>query len=360
MKILLTGGGTAGHVSGNMALVPELKKHGFQIEYIGRAKGIEKNIVTADKDILYHSIPAGRLNRSFTWQNFTDIFRTIKGISSASKIIKQTKPDLVFSKGGFVSVPVVIAASLHKIPTIIHESDYTPGLANKISAKFADKICTTFPETVKYFNSDKAHCTGSPIRNEILCGNKNKGLRLCGFTDQKPVIIVMGGSLGAEALNSAVRTSLSRLLVSYNVIHICGKGGTKPEFDGINGYKQFGYVTEELPHLLAAADIALSRAGSNAIFEFLALSIPMLLVPLPKGNSRGDQIINAQSFEKSGFAIKLDQELINNDILYTKLNELYKNKDSIKVNMQSSNLLNGTENILRIILDMTSNKTKDI
>ncbi len=356
MKILLTGGGTAGHVSGNMALAPKLKRQGFSIDYMGRANGIEKRIVSADKDIIYHSIPAGRLNRSFTWQNFTDIFRTLKGISRASRIIKQTKPDIVFSKGGFVSVPVVVAASMHKVPTIIHESDYTPGLANKISSKFADKICTTFPETVKYFRSDKAVCTGSPIRNDIFCGNRSKGIQLCGFTEQKPVLIVMGGSLGAKALNSVVRSSLSSLLNTYNVIHICGKDGTAPEFDGIKGYKQFGYVTDELPHLLAISDIALSRAGSNAIFEFLALSIPMLLVPLPKDNSRGDQIINAESFEKSGFAIKLDQEVLSKDTLCKGLSELYASKDKIKANMKSSSLLNGTENILNIIFEMTSKK----
>lgn len=355
MKILLTGGGTAGHVSGNMALVPELKKHDFEIEYIGTFKGIEKNIVSKDSDIKYHAIPAGRLNRSFTWQNFTDAFRVIKGISAANKIIKQTKPDIVFSKGGFVTVPVVIAASMHKIPTVIHESDYTPGLANKISAKFADKICTTFPETVNYFHSDKVLCTGSPIRNEIFCGNKEKGKSLCGFTDTKPVIIVMGGSLGAVALNQAVRSALSSILTKYNVIHICGKGGTDAAYNGINGYKQFDYVTDELPHLLAISDIALSRAGSNAIFEFLALSIPMLLVPLPKGSSRGDQIINAQSFENNAFAIKLDQECIHDKILCEKIDKLYADRAKIKANMQNSNLLNGTDNILKLIFSITDN-----
>lgn len=356
MKILLTGGGTAGHVSGNMALVPELKEHGFEIEYIGTFNGIEKSIVAKDCDIKYHAIPAGRLNRAFTLRNFTDAFRVIKGISSASKIIKQTKPDIVFSKGGFVTVPVVIAASMHNIPTIIHESDYTPGLANKISAKFANKICTTFPETVNFFHSNKAICTGSPIRNEILCGDKNKGRALCNFANAKPILIVMGGSLGAVALNNAVRASLNRILSKYNVIHICGKGGSDAKYNGIQGYKQFDYVTDELPHLLAISDIALSRAGSNAIFEFLALSIPMLLVPLPKGSSRGDQIINAQSFEKSEFAIKLNQENINDETLCNKLDELYADRNKIKTNMKNSKLLNGTNNILELIFNMTDDK----
>lgn len=358
MKILLTGGGTAGHVSGNMALVPELKNHGFEIEYIGTFNGMEKNIVANDSDIKYHAIPAGRLNRSFTWRNFTDAFRVIKGIYAASEILKQTKPDVVFSKGGFVTVPVVIAASMRNIPTIIHESDYTPGLANKISAKFANKICTTFPETVDFFHSDKAICTGSPIRKEIFCGNKNKGKSLCNFTDSKPVVIVMGGSLGAVALNNAVRLSLNRILAKYNVIHICGKGGSDAKYNGIYGYKQFDYVTDELPHLLAISDIALSRAGSNAIFEFLALSIPMLLVPLPKGSSRGDQIINAQSFEKNAFAIKLDQENMTDKTLCDKLDKLYADRNQIKANMKNSKLLNGTNNILELIFDMTDIKRK--
>lgn len=352
MKILLTGGGTQGHVSGNMALVPTLKEKGVTIDYVGTAKGMERSIVAQDEYIKYHIIPAGKFNRSFTWRNFRNAFRVVKGISQAKKLIREIKPDIVFSKGGFVTVPVVIAAKKSNVPVIIHESDFTPGLANKISSRYADKICTTFPETVGYFNSDKAVCTGSPIRGEIFTGSRELGYKLCGFTQQKPTIMVMGGSSGALALNQLTRAVLSDILPKYNVIHICGKDGTDPKYEGINGYKQFGYVSGELRHLFAATDITLSRSGSNAIFEFLALKIPMLLVPLPKGNSRGDQIVNAQSFEKSGFATVCRQEDLTPELLVQKLDELYKMRDKIKANMEDSALLNGTNTILELIFGM--------
>ena len=352
MKILLTGGGTQGHVSGNMALVPTLKEKGITIDYVGTAKGMERAIVAQDEYIKYHIIPAGKLNRSFTWRNFRNAFRVIKGISAAKKLIRELKPDIVFSKGGFVTVPVVIAAKKSNIPVIIHESDFTPGLANKISSKYADKICTTFPETVGYFHSEKAVCTGSPIRGEIFTGNRELGYKICGFTQQKPTIMVMGGSSGALALNQLTRAVLNDVLSKYNVIHICGKDGTDPQYEGINGYKQFGYVSSELRHLFAATDMTLSRSGSNAIFEFLALKIPMLLVPLPKGNSRGDQIVNAESFEKSGFATVCQQEDLTPELLVQKLDELYKKRDEIKANMEGSALLNGTNTILDLIFDM--------
>ncbi len=358
MKILLTGGGTAGHVSGNMALVPELKKNNYEIEYIGTEKGIEKDIVSSDQYIKYHSISAGKLRRCFSLDNVKDVFRVIKGIKEASVLIKKIKPDIVFSKGGYVTVPVVIAAHRKKIPVIIHESDITPGLANKISSKFADKICTTFPETTKMFPRDKSICTGSPIRYELFAGSAEAGKKICGFTDNKPVIIVMGGSLGATTINKLIRECVKELCIKYNVIHICGKGGTDTHYNGIQGYKQFEYVKEELCHLMATADIAVSRAGSNAIFEFLALQKPMLLIPLPKGESRGDQVLNAQSFEKSGFAITANQNELDGKKLYDLIEKLYEQKKQLNINIQKSENKNGTDNILNIIYDL-SKKNKE-
>lgn len=350
MKIVLTGGGTAGHVSGNMALVPHLKKQGFDIEYIGSVNGMEKDIVAKDPDIIYHGIPSGGLNRYFTWRNFRNVFRVARGISAASRLIKQIKPDVVFSKGGFVTVPVVIAAHRNNIPVLIHESDITPGLANKIASKFADKICTTFPETVEYFPQGKAFCTGSPIRGEIYLGNKQTGLKLCGFEDEKPCIIVMGGSTGAAAVNKLVWDSLDALLPRFNVIHICGKDGCDPKYDGIKGYKQFGYVTDQLCHLLELSDVAISRAGSNAIFEFLAMAKPMVLIPLPKDVSRGDQVVNAQSFQKQGFAVACDQYTLTPEELTKQVNDIYDRRAEIKASMNSTGLLNGTDNIMEMIL----------
>lgn len=349
MKILLTGGGTAGHVSGNMALVPDLKKHNYQIDYVGTMRGIEKEIVSADKDINYHSIHAGKFRRCLSFDNIKDVFKVFKGMSDASKLMKKIHPDIVFSKGGYVTVPVVIAAHKNKIPVIIHESDLTPGLANKISAKFADKVCTTFPETASMLSPSKSVCTGSPIRGELFLGSKETGKKLCNFTEDRPTIIVMGGSLGAVAINKLVRDAVKTLCSKYNVIHICGKGGSDNSFNNIKGYKQFEYVKEELCHLLALSDVAISRAGSNAIFEFLALQKPMLLIPLPKGESRGDQVLNAESFEKNGFAISANQSELDGNKLCEYTEKLFNRSNEIKNNIIKSGIKNGTTNILSLI-----------
>lgn len=357
MKIILTGGGTAGHVSGNMALVPELKKNGFKIDYIGTYRGMERGIVAADTDITYHPIPAGRFVRGFHASNIKDAFKVLKGIKEASRLIKEIKPDIVFSKGGFVTVPVVIAAHRQHIPVIIHESDFTPGLANKISAKFADKICTTFPETVKMFAGNKKAeqsrivCTGAPLRNELFNGSQDTGHSLCGFNTAKPIIIVMGGSLGAQAINKLVREALPSLVKKYNIIHICGRGGVDPSYN-MSGYKQFDYVTTELPHLLSISDAAVSRAGSNAIFEFLAAQIPMLLIPLPKGESRGDQVFNAASFSQNGYALAKQQEELDAQKLCESIDELFAQKNKIHTAMHSSSIQNGTDNILKLIYSL--------
>ncbi len=349
MKIVLTGGGTAGHVSGNMALVPELKKRGFTIDYIGTMRGIERTIVAKDPDITYHPIMAGRLIRQICVQNFKNIFKFIRGVKEARELINEIKPDIVFSKGGYVTVPVVMAAHKCKIPVIIHESDYTPGLANKIATKYASKVCTTFKETTDMFKKDKAVWTGSPLRDELFSGNKVKGYAITGFDSTKPVILVMGGSSGALAINNLVRASVYELTKKFNIIHICGKGGSLPEYNNIPGYKQFDYVTDELPHLFAITDMAVSRAGANAIFEFLAANIPMLLIPLPKDASRGDQILNAESFSKRGFAIMRDQNALNKDNFTDSVNELYSRKDEIKETMKKSAVNNGKKQILDLI-----------
>lgn len=286
-KIILTGGGSAGHVTPNLALIPELKKLGFDIEYIGSKNGIEKKIV-GDYNIKYHSISCGKLRRYFDLKNFADPFRVIKGVFDAIFIIKKEKPDIVFSKGGFVSVPVVIAAHFNKVPVIAHESDITPGLANKICVPYCDKICVTFPEALDKINSQKAVLTGTPIREELLNGSRLKGLRFCNFQSDKPVLMAVGGSLGAKSINDSIRKNLKYLTQKFNIINICGKGNIDESLSDNPSYRQFEYVNEELPDLMAAADIVISRAGANFIFELLALCKPNLLVPLPANASRGD------------------------------------------------------------------------
>lgn len=320
-RIVLTGGGTAGHVTPNIALISELRKEGCELHYIGTRDGIEHRLITQISDVAYHSIQSGKLRRYVDLKNLSDPFRVMKGIAQSAKHLHRLKPHLVFSKGGFVSVPVVIGAWLNRIPVIIHESDITPGLANKIASRFATIICTTFPETVGNFK-DKAVHTGTPIRKELFQGNPDTAYRLCSFTPDKPVVLVMGGSLGAEALNQCIRTALSNIRRHFQVVHLCGQGRLDPAFDQA-GYKQFEYVSEELPDILAITDLVISRAGANSIYEFLALKKPSLLIPLPKSASRGDQILNAQYFEGQGFSRVLPQGDMTSDRLYVELMALY-------------------------------------
>lgn len=348
-KIIMTGGGSAGHVTPNLALVPKLKELGYEIQYIGTKDGIERKIIESEK-IKYNIISSGKLRRYFDLKNFSDPFKVLKGIFEAKKIIKNEKPDIVFSKGGFVSVPVVIGAYLNKIPVIAHESDMTPGLANKIALPFCSKVCITFPETMKSVNNNKAVLTGTPIRRELLNGSKIRGRQICNFKDKKTVIMIMGGSLGSKVINETIRKSLDELLKKYNIIHICGKGNLDKKLENKEGYAQFEYVKEELPHLMAEANMFVSRAGANVIFELLALKKPNLLIPLSAKASRGDQILNAASFEKSGYSMVIEEEALNSEIIIKKLEMLYKNRQTYINSMNSSKVNNGVENIINLIL----------
>lgn len=348
----MTGGGSAGHVTPNLALLPKLKSKGYEVLYIGSKDGIEKEIIKK-ANIPYFEISCGKLRRYFDIKNFSDPFKVIKGIFDANKILKKEKPDVVFSKGGFVAVPVVISAYLNKIPVIAHESDLTPGLANKLSAPYCTKLCVTFPESIKYIKEDKGVLTGTPIREELLLGSREKGLNLCGFTQNRPVLLIIGGSLGSKYINDLVRNSLMELLKKYNVIHICGKGNFDENLAKLQGYKQFEYITEELPHIMKAADMVVSRAGANAIYEFLALRKPNLLIPLSKKSSRGDQILNAASFENSGYSVVVQEEDINSKNLGEKIDQLYKNRNTYIKAMEESTVKNGVDKIIDIIINFS-------
>ena len=302
--IILTGGGTAGHVTPNIALLPRLRQAGYEISYIGSREGLEKKLIEA-QNIPYYGISSGKLRRYFDWKNFTDPFRVIKGFSEATALMKRLKPDIVFSKGGFVSVPVVMAAKRCHIPVICHESDLTPGLANRLSLPAATKVCCNFPETLEHLPAEKAVLTGCPIRRELTEGKRAAALTLTGFLPDKPVLMVMGGSLGAAAVNQAVREALPELLKDWQVVHLCGKGKLDESLRNLKGYVQYEYIQKELPDLFALCDIVISRAGANAICELLALRKPTLLIPLPAKSSRGDQILNARSFERQGFSMAL-------------------------------------------------------
>ncbi len=353
-RIVLTGGGTAGHVTPNIALLPTLKKLDYDIHYIGSYEGIEKKLIE-DFDIPYYGISTGKLRRYFDVKNFSDPFRVVKGFSEAKKILKEIKPDIVFSKGGFVSVPVFRAAAALKIPCIIHESDMTPGLANKLCIPVAEKICCNFPETLLNLPEDKAVLTGSPIREELKQGSRLAGLEFCGFSANLPVIMVIGGSLGAANVNKAVRDALPMLLEDFQVVHICGQGKVDNLLLTTKGYKQFEYVKSELKDLFAMADVVISRAGANAICELLALKKPNLLIPLSAG-SRGDQILNAKSFESQGFSIVLDEDDITEKLLTDKVHELYFTRHSYIENMEKSNQLGSIQTITNLIESVVEKK----
>ncbi|MCR5153222.1 MAG: undecaprenyldiphospho-muramoylpentapeptide beta-N-acetylglucosaminyltransferase [Lachnospiraceae bacterium] len=347
-KIVLTGGGTAGHVTPNLALLDGLKKNGFEVSYIGSYTGIEKRLAE-EENIPYYGISSGKLRRYFSFKNFSDPFRVLKGYFEAKKHLKNIKPDVVFSKGGFVAVPVVIAAKRRHIPCIIHESDITPGLANKLCIPSATRVCANFPETMKYLPADKAVLTGTPIRKVLFEGSREEGLKFLGFSGDKPVIMVVGGSTGAAALNNAVHDLLPTLLKSYDIAHLCGKGKADAEFEGTSGYRQIEYVDKEMKDVFAAADVVVSRAGANAICEIVALKKPNILIPLPATSSRGDQILNAESFEKRGFSYVLPEEKLTNATLLDAIGEVFKNKDKYIEAMSSGIQNDAVEKILELI-----------
>lgn len=343
-RIILTGGGTAGHVNPNIALIPALKKANYDISYIGSKAGIEKELITP-LNIDYYSISSGKLRRYIDVKNITDAFRVVKGVGDALILIKKLKPDIIFSKGGFVSVPVVIAGYINKIPIIIHESDISAGLANKICIPVANKVCATFPEALDGIPKEKAVLTGTPIREELFSINKSNNI----FNNNKPIILVMGGSLGSVKINESIRDALDNILDRFNIIHLCGKGNLDESLANKRGYLQKEYVTDELPLYFQISNLVVSRAGSNAICELVALKKPNLLIPLSKNASRGDQILNANSFKNQGYSRVLFEENLTPETLILEINKLYNNKNKYITAMSNSNLNNAINKILEEI-----------
>ncbi|HEX2947202.1 MAG TPA: undecaprenyldiphospho-muramoylpentapeptide beta-N-acetylglucosaminyltransferase [Clostridia bacterium] len=347
-SIVLTGGGSSGHVTPNIALLPALKRAGYFINYIGSQNGIEKQLIERE-GVPYYSISTGKLRRYFDLKNFSDAFRVVGGLGQAYALLGRLKPDVVFSKGGFVSCPVVWAAWLRRIPVVIHESDMTPGLTNKLSIPFAKNVCYTFPESEAHISSKKGVRTGMPIREGLLAGDRVQGAKMCGFRIDKPVIMVIGGSLGSEKINNAVRGILDTLLKNYNVCHICGKGNLDPLLEGKPGYRQFEYINEEQPHIYALADMVVSRAGATVLFELLALKKPNLLIPLSRAASRGDQILNAASFEKQGFSMVLQEDKLDSASLEHAINELRASGEKYKDAMMANKGDSGVSAVIKIL-----------
>lgn len=350
-RILFTGGGTAGHVIVNLALIPYFQKEGWEVDYIGSKQGIERDLIKDLPNVTYYPISTGKLRRYMSLENFKDPFKVLKGTLDAWNVIRKTKPNVIFSKGGFVSVPVVVASRLRGVPTIIHESDFTPGLANKIATPFAKKVLTTFPETMKYLPEKKATHVGAVIREELFQGDKSLGYKVTNLIPGKPVILIMGGSIGSQKINEAIRANLDTLLKKYQLIHICGSNNVDSTVKR-KGYVQFGYVNEELKDIFAITDFVISRAGANAIFEFLALDLPMLLIPLSLAASRGDQIDNAKSFKEQGFAHVLEEEELSKERLLEEVEKLAEAAPVIKENMKKYSSKESREMVIQLIHEM--------
>lgn len=347
-KIILTGGGTAGHVTPNIALLPRLRELGYEIHYIGSYQGIERQLIE-QQNIPYHGISSGKLRRYFDIKNFSDPFKVWKGYGQAVRLIRELRPDVVFSKGGFVSVPIVLAARRRKVPAIIHESDLTPGLANKLAIPAARKVCCNFPETLQYLPKDKAVLTGSPIRTELMHGSALRARDRYNFSATKKTILIIGGSSGAQAINRAIHRLLPELLTQFQIVHLCGKGNLNPELNGRKGYVQLEYAQKELGDLFALADLVISRAGANAICEILALRLPNILIPLPARASRGDQILNARSFERQGFSYVLEEERMSDDALTEAISHVLQHERSYIEKMELSRQLNSIDAIIGLI-----------
>ena len=351
-KIVMTGGGTAGHVTPNIALFDSLQKDGYEIHYIGSYEGIEKGLIE-DKKIPYYGISSGKFRRYRSWKNLTDPFRVLHGFFQARRLLGRLRPNVVFSKGGFVSVPVVMAAKTRHIPVIIHESDLTPGLANKLAMPSATKVCCNFPETLPYLPKEKAVLTGSPIRQELLHGNKQAAKDFCGFTDDLPILMVMGGSIGSVYINNAIRGCIDTLLTKYQIIHLCGKGNIDESLKDKKGYAQFEYISENLPDLFAAADLVVARAGANSICELLALHKPNILIPLSRNASRGDQILNANSFAKQGFSSVLEEEEVTSEKLMATIDDVMAHRSKYIDAMKNSGQMNAIETIMGLIEEVS-------
>lgn len=352
-KIVLTGGGTAGHVTPNIALLPELKAAGFEVHYIGSYEGIEKKLIE-DMGIPYYGISSGKLRRYFDVKNFSDPFRVMKGFGEADRILKKIQPNIVFSKGGFVTVPVVLAAKKNHIPAIIHESDMTPGLANKLCIPSATKVCCNFKETFDLLPEGKAVLTGTPIRRELFEGNKEKAAQFCGLSKDRPTILIIGGSSGSVVINNIVRESLDDILKNFQVVHLCGKDHLDMSFKDKKGYVQFEYISRELRDLFALSDLVISRAGANAICELLALKKPNILIPLSKAASRGDQILNAKSFKKNGFSYVLEEEELSKASLLNAIRDVSVHKSEYIRAMEESEMSDSISVIMGLIHDLAT------
>lgn len=347
-RIVMTGGGTAGHVTPNIALIPRLRELGYEIYYIG-SEPIEEKLIKELGDVPYYRVHSGKLRRYFSLKNFVDPFKTLYGSIECCFLMGKLRPSVAFSKGGFVGVPVVIGAKLRKVPVVLHEADRTIGLANKLSMPFAKVVCTSFEATAGDVPKGKGVFTGAPIRKQLLLGDAARARRAYGIGEDKPVLLSMGGSLGAQAVNALLRAALPELLKQFNVLHLCGRGNLDEALEGTLGYVQLEYASGELPDIFALADVCVSRAGANSVFELLALKLPALLIPLPGASSRGDQILNAEYFRKRGCFDMLEQSEATPSELVKRVAGIYESSAEYKARMAEHSGGDGVQNVVEII-----------
>jgi UDP-N-acetylglucosamine--N-acetylmuramyl-(pentapeptide) pyrophosphoryl-undecaprenol N-acetylglucosamine transferase len=355
-RVLFTGGGTAGHVTPNIALLEAAIGKNWDVAYVGSTAGIEREMIGV-LGIPYYAVASGKLRRYFSWQNFIDPFFILWGMLQSLVLCLRLRPDVVFSKGGFVAVPLVVAAWLLRVPVISHESDVTPGLANRLTYPFCRKICVTFEATKRYLPGGKVNVTGTPVRQSLVAGDAAAGLKFLGFSGEKPVLLVFGGSLGAAAINSQTRRALPGLLQAFDVVHVVGNGNLEASIEqsgSVKHYVQKEFIGEQFGHVLAAAAVVVSRAGANSLYELLMARKPHLLIPLGKAASRGDQLDNARVFADLGFSRVLYEEALtgdgkSEDVFVDTVRDVLAHSEEITARLQSFEIKDSVNLIIELI-----------
>jgi len=350
-KVFFTGGGTGGHVFPALAIIDELDKSVYDIAWIGSKKGMEYKIIT-DAGIKFYSIPSGKLRRYFSILNLLDIFKIIAGFFASFILLAKQRPELVFSKGGYVTVPPIIAAKILNIKSITHESDMTPGLATRINSRFVNKILLPYENTRKYFKDsmkEKIIVTGNPVRKDFFYADNTIGKEIMGFNNSKPVLLILGGSLGAQEINDLISESLDLLLEEFNIYHQMGEANFKESEK--DNYKTVPFIKRDIAHLIAASDIVISRSGASAVWEFASVGVPSILIPLIAG-SRGDQLFNANYAVEKNISLILKGNDVNISNLLELINLIKLKRGEMINSMNEFKTFNASKKISKVIGDI--------
>jgi len=353
--IAITGGGTGGHIFPNISIVEELKIRGEKnIVWIGE-KGGKEELFAKKLNIPFYGIKAGKIRRYFSLKNFSDLFLVVLGFFQSLFLLSKLKPKLLFSKGGFVSIPPAFAARVLRVPVLTHESDINPGLANRLISKASYAVCTSFKETSPYFPGKRVFYTGNPVRKVIKDGNSKRGKIFLGFKEDLPFVMVVGGSLGAQSINNTIYKIVDNYDLPFNLVHQCGRGNLNNTFIKIKKYRQYEFLGKEIGDVMAVSTLIISRAGAGALYEISYLGKPSILIPLSKTASRGEQVDNAKFFEENGASIVILNDDLNEKILFKTVCNLLENKNTlVEMGKKAFRLLNhnAEEKIVDIIEDI--------